>query len=131
MSSTQRNEKAHTAKKRPERIPLGQGSKLAMAERYIRPGYHCHLFLDKDGEIEAAKAAYYEHVKDDSGNSVKMPAGNGRTHYLMEIEDKYYHADMEAQQKMITDTTRQNVTVNKTAGEYSPEGHNTAVTRDI
>lgn len=129
MSS--RNEKAHAAKKRPTRIPLGQGSKLSLAEKYIRKGYHCHLFIDKDGELESAQAAYYEFVKDDEGNKVKMPAGNGRTHYLMEIEEQYYSDDMAAQQKMITDTTRQKITVNKAAGEYSPEGHKVAVTRDI
>ena len=131
MSNVKRNEKAHTAKNRPTRIPLGQGSKLAMAEKYIRKGYHCHLFLDKDGDLEAAQASYYDFVKDDEGNKVKMPAGNGRTHYLMEIEDEYYQQDMAAQQKMITDTTRRKITVKQAAGEYSPEGHKTAVTRDI
>jgi hypothetical protein len=130
-NNVQRNKTAHTAKKRPERIPLGQGSKLSVADQYIRDGFHCHLFLDNPGELESAERAYYEFVKDDQGEKVSMPAGNGRTHFLMEISNEYYNQDMANQQKMVTDTTRQNIAINKRAGEYSPEGHKTSVTRDI
>lgn len=131
MSKVSRDDKAHTANKRPKRIPLGQGSKLSLAERYVKKGFHHYLFLDKPGELESAQAAYYEFVKDENGDKVKMPAGNGLNHYLMCIPKKLYDEDMAAQQKMVTETTRQNVRVNQAAGNYSPEGHDSVVTRDI
>lgn len=130
MSS--RDNKAHAAKKRPQRIPLGQGSKLSLAEQYTNDkDFHYHLFLDKPGELEGAERAWYDFVKDDQGQNVKMPAGNGQNHYLMKIDKTLYHEDMANQQKLVTDTTRQKIAVNANAGEYSPEGHKSAITRDI
>lgn len=125
-----RDQKAHTPKGRPERVPFNQGSKLSVAKGIISPGYHGHWFIDKPGELESAKAAYYDYVMV-KGKKYKTPAGNGFTHYLMQIEQKYYDDDMAKQQKMVTETTRNAVKVKKSQGEYSPEGEELSVTRDI
>ena len=128
--SMTRDQKAHTPEGRPERVPFNQGSKLSVPKGIIKDGYHGHWFLDKPGEIESAQAAYYEFVK--VGNKkYSTPAGRGFTHYLMQIEQKYYDDDMVKQQKMVTKTTRQAVKVKKAQGEYSPEGEDLAVTREI
>ena len=127
-----RDSKAHAPKNRPERIKLGQGSKLALANAYATDKTkHYHLFLDNPGELEGAQGAWYEFVKNVDGDKVKIPAGNGLTHYLMAIPKKLYDEDMADQQKLNTDTTRRNVQVNKAQGNYSPEGHDSVVTRDI
>ena len=132
MSKLTRDKQAHAAVKRPTRIPLGQGSKLSLAENYATDKTkHYHLFLDKPGELEGAEKAWYDFVKDDSGNKVKIPAGNGLTHYLMSIPKKLYEEDMASQQTLVTETTKRNVRVNHAAGNYSPEGHDAVVTRDI
>ena len=127
--ATSREEAAHTPKNRPERVRLGQGSKMSVPECYKREGYHQYWFIDRPGDIEAATAAWYEFVKDDSGKKITTPAGNGNLHYLMEIDQKTYDEDMLAQQELITDTTRKAVKVKN--HEYSPEGHDAAITRDI
>lgn len=132
MSKVSRDDKAHTSAKRPKRIPLGQGSKLSLFDNYATDKTkHYYGFLDKPGELESVAAAYYEFVKDGNGDKVKIPAGNGLNHYLMYLPKKLYDEDMAAQQKMVTETTRQNVRVNQSAGNYSPEGHDSVVTRDI
>lgn len=125
-----RDQKAHTPEGRPERVPFNQGSRLSVAKGIIAPGYHGHWFIDKPGELESAKAAYYEFVKV-KGKKYTTPAGNGFTHYLMQIEQEYFDQDMTKQQKMVTKTTRQAVKVKKGQGEYSPEGEELAVTREI
>ena len=129
---TARDTKAHAAAKRPARIPLGQGSKLGLFDNYATDkSKHYYAFLDKPGELEGAQAAWYDFVKDANGEKIKIPAGNGLTHYLMAIPKKLYEEDMAAQQKLVTETTKQNVRINKSAGNYSPEGYDAVVTRDI
>jgi len=125
-----RDEKAHTPGGRPERVPFGQGAKLTVPKGIVKKGYHAHWFIDRPGELESAQAAYYEFVTVE-GKKYSTPAGQGLNHYLMQIEQKYYDQDMIKQQEMVTETTRQAVKVKKAQGEYSPEGEDLAVTRDI
>ncbi len=129
-----RDKQAHAAINRPTRIPLGQGSKLSLFDNYATDkAKHYYAFLDKPGELEGAESAWYDFVKDDSGEKVKLPAGNGLTHYLMAIPKKLYDEDMANQQKLVTSTTRENVRINTgdSARNYSPEGHDAVVTRDM
>lgn len=126
-----REDKAHSPKNRPDRIPLGQGSKLDVPACYKKPGMHYHWFIDRPGELEGAAAAWYEFVKDDQGKKITTPAGRGETHFLMCIDQETYLKDMAKQQEMVTNTTRQNVAVKKERGEYSPEGNDLAVSREI
>lgn len=124
-----RDQKANTPKNRPERVPFGQGSKLAIADRHVRKGYHAHLFLDKPGELEGARAAWYEFVLDENGKKITMPAGKGLTHYLMEIDQETYDEDMRKQQDLNDKKTQ---AINEVKpGEYSPGGKSSAITRDM
>lgn len=134
MSKISRDDKAHSAKKRPARIKLGQGSKLSLFDSYSTDkNKHYYGFLDKPGELESAVAAYYDFVKDDNGEKVKLPAGNGLTHYLMCIPKELYEEDMNDQQKLITAATKVKAKVDTgdVAKNYSPEGHDAMVTRDL
>ena len=124
-----REDKAHKSS-RPAQVPIGQGQKLKIAQRFVEKGYHYHWFLDRQGELEAAQAAWYEFVKDEKGEKVTVPAGKGDTHYLMRIDQQYYDEDMAKQQDMVTETTRRRIEVNRNAGEYSPEKAETAVIKD-
>ena len=124
-----RDSKAHEAKKRPARVKLGQGSKLAIANVYATDkSKQYHLFLDNPGELEGAVRAWWDYVVDDDGNKIKMPAGNGLTHYLMSMPKKMYEEDMAEQQELITATTRSKIKVK--GSNYSPEGYDSMVTRD-
>jgi len=124
-----RNDKAHTPKNRPERVPFGQGSKLAIADMYTKDkNFHYHLFIDRPGELEGAEAAWYEYVTKENGEKVSMPAGKGLTHYLMKIDMKTYQEDMAKQQKLVDNKTRSINTIK--SDQYSPGGHNTPMTKD-
>jgi len=126
-----REEKAHTPKKRADRIKLGQGTRLEIPACYKKKGFHYHWFIDRPGELEGAQAAWYEFLKDDNGNKITSPAGKGETHYAMYIDEETYKKDMFAQQAMVTAATQRNIEVKKDQGEYSPEGNANAITRDI
>lgn len=133
MGNQSREDKAHTPKNRPARVRIGQGGKLdipqSLKDEAKRKGLHLHWFLDKPGEIDNAKAAWYDYFTVD-GKKLTVPAGKGLTHYLMCIDQKLHDEDMAEQQKMVTDTTRQNVSVKTEQGEYSPTGEKQAVTKD-
>ena len=124
-----REEKAHQPKKRLERVKLGAQGKMDVPECYKKEGYFQYWFIDRPGDIEKAQAAWYEFVKDDAGNKITTPGGNGNTHYLMEIDRETYNKDMSEQQALNDQTT--NAAIKIKAGEYSPEGHDRAITRDI
>jgi len=121
---------AHINKNRPARIPLSAGNKLHVPESLRREGYHQYWAIDRKGEIEQMKAAWYEIVTDDRNEPVTVPAGNGDTHYLMEIEQKYYDEDMERQQKLNIDATAKQAQ-KLGDSEYVPQGHDNVATREI
>jgi len=130
-----RDEKAHKPEGRPERVPFNQGAKLSVPKHIMKGGWHYHWFVDKAGELEGAEAAWYQFVLVDN-KKYTTPAGEGangqpRTHYLMRIEDKHYKQDMAKQQEMVNKTMHDSIKVKKAKGEYSPEGEDSAVTRDI
>lgn len=132
-NNQRRVDKAHTPEKRPPRVRIGQGGKLDLPQSVKddakKRGLHLHWFLDKAGEIEGAKAAWYEHFEID-GRKFTVPAGEGKTHHLMCIKQELYDEDMAAQQELVTKTTHDAVKVKTDQGEYSPEGESQAVTRD-
>ena len=83
-----------------------------------------------EGMIEQMEAAWWEKVKDARGDHVTVPAGNGDTLYLMQIEQKYYDEDIELQQKRNIDTT---ATQAQSLGEdeYVPLGRQSVAEREI
>jgi len=123
-----RTEAAHTPANRPDRVPFAAGSKLDVASRFVKKGYHPYLFIDRPGEIEAAKAAWYEHVKNEHGENVTIPAGNDETHYLMQLPDEYFKADQKKEQDGID--ARMKTQVEIKSSEYSPESKDTALSKD-
>lgn len=125
-----RTEKAHGNKKRPARIPMAAGNKLHVPDHLKKEGYQQYWAIDRKGAIEQMEAAWWEKVKDERGESVTVPGGNGETHYLMEIEQKYYDEDIERQQKMNIDTTAKQA---QTLGdsEYVPGERSHVVEREI
>lgn len=132
-----REEAAHTPPSRAERAPrvqFGQGGKLVLPEAYKKPGFHQHWFVDEPGELEGAEAAWYEYILDEKGNKITTPAGNGLTHYAMEIDLATYNADQKAEQERLHKATQDAAKVG--TGQYSAngkgvEGVGTAVSREI
>jgi len=124
---TNRAVAAHTPKNRPARVPLGQGKRLDVPDHLKHDGFHQYWFIDRPGQIESAVSAWYDFVLDE-GQKVTRPAGNGETHYLMEIDQETYDKDMRVQQDLITETEKASFKVK--SKEYSPEGHGSAVTKD-
>jgi hypothetical protein len=108
---------------RPDRVPMRPGSKLNYNQR---EGYKYRWVESKPGNVEAAKAAYYDFVRED-GEPVKRPSG-ALYLYLMEIEEKYFLED----QKLMADQIRGSVDSAQelSAGEYLPEGRHHFIQKD-
>lgn len=125
-----RNTEAHANKKRPARIPLSAGNKLHVPESLREEGYHYYWAIDRKGEIEQMQAAWYEKVTDERNDAITVPAGNGDTHYLMRIEQKYHDEDITRQQNLNIDATAKQA---QSLGdnEYVPNGHDKVATREI
>ncbi len=117
----------HENKQRPPRVPMSSGNKLRAPKR---EGYQRYWAVDRPGDIEQMKAAWWDFVLDENGEKKTIPAGRGETHYLMEIEQKYYDEDRAAEQRRVTDTTMQQA---QTLGdsEYVPMGRKQVAERDI
>ena len=130
MSNQNRNTEAHTNAKRPARIPMSAGNKLHVPDSLRKEGYFYYWALDQKGQIEQMEAAYYEKVTDENKRHVTVPAGNGETHYLMCIEQKYYDEDIATQQKANIDATAKQAQ-GLGEEEYVPMGRKSVAERDI
>lgn len=120
MSNESRDQKAHKNKKRPDRIPLSSGNKLFVPAHIKKEGYQYYWEVDHPGRIEQLESAWWEKVRLDNGEFMTVPAGNGKTHYLMHIEQKYYDEDIDRQQKRNIDASaRQAQTLGDS--EYVPK----------
>lgn len=126
MSRNQTRAKAD----RPARVPMNASGKLTAPNRegYVR--YWTLRGPDHPGKVDQMVAAYWDFVKDEDGNHTEQPAGNGNTHVLMEIEQKYYNEDMAAQQAKEIDTTQGKLQALGDS-EYVPMGRKEVVEREI
>ena len=122
MSKNNRAVEAHAPKKRPARVRMGQGARLEVAAHLKRDGYFQYWFIDKPGQLEQAEKAWYEYVKDDSGKRLSVSAGEGLTHYLMEIPQNLRDEDMAAQEALNVGQEKASASVKHEKKEYSPEG---------
>lgn len=122
-----RPKRDHENQERPARIPMSAGNKLQAPKR---EGYQRYWALDRNGMLEQMKAAWWEFVLDGRGEKMTVPGGKGDTHYLMEIEQKFYDEDKAKEQQRVTDTT---MTQAQTLGqaEYVPKGRQQVAQRDI
>ena len=128
-SKQNREVRAHSAK-RPARIPMGSVSKLSVPDHLKEDGYFYYWAVDRKGAIEQMEQAWYEKVTDERGDLVTVAAGNGETHYLMRIEQRYYDEDMARQQALNTDAS--NATAQEVGEhEYVPMGRKSVVEREI
>ena len=118
----------HDNAERPKRIPMQAGQKLDYSA-YKREGYQLYLAIDKPGMLEQMQRAWWSFVQDDRGNKVTSPAGGGFTHYLMEIEQKYYDEDIAKQQASISETTKKAAQLKD--HEYVPDGKDGVLTREV
>ncbi len=125
-----RNAEAHANKNRPARIPLNAGNKLHVPDAIKEEGYHYYWGNTYKNGIGQLEAAWYEKGLDERGDPITVPAGNGDTHYLMRIEQKYYEEDIDRQQKMNIDATA--AQAQKLGdSEYVPQGQDKVATREI
>jgi len=125
-----RGEKAHTPKDRPERVPMSQGTRLHATKKEGYQRYWAKEGPSCPGALDKMKAAWWEFALDEGGRKITVPAGNGDTHYLMEIEQKYYDEDIAAQQARNIDATTANAQ-RLGEDEYVPMGQKSVVEREI
>lgn len=124
-----RVDQAHANKERPARIPMTAGNKLHVPESLKREGYQQYWQVDRKGAIEQMEAAWWEKVKNEKGDLVTVPAGNGEILYLMEIEKKYYDEDIQKQQDLNISTTNEQAQ-KLGESEYVPLGRNAVVQKE-
>lgn len=124
-----RTDQAHANKDRPARIPISAGGKLHVPESLKKEGYQQYWQVDAKGAIEQMQAAWWEKVQDERGD-ITVPAGNGDTLYLMEIEQQYYDEDIKRQQDLnISTTAKQAQKLGEE--EYVPMGRQQITEREI
>ena len=132
MSNQNKNraDTAHKNTQRPARIPMTAGNKLHVPDSLKKEGYQQYWQVDRPGVIDQMIAAYWEKVTDDNGKHVTVPAGEGDTLYLMQIEQQYYEEDMKRQQDLNINTT--NTEAQRLGdSEYVPMGKDKVVEREI
>jgi hypothetical protein len=121
---------------RPPRVRLTQGGKLDVAEHKLDDkNYRYYWFLDdpqKPGRIQAAIAAYWEHVTNSQGQAITRPAG-ANVHYLMRLPMEYALEDLELKREKVRATMDKEASLG--VNEYAPdqkgraEGGTSALTR--
>ncbi len=131
MSTTNsRSNNAHANKARPVRVPMSAGNKLHVGEEFKKEGFQLYWQVNKPGLIGQMERAWWAQVKDERGEVVTIPAGNGDMLHLMEIEQKYYDEDITKQQKQNLDTTTKQAQ-ELGDNEYVPLGRKSVTEREI
>lgn len=122
-----REEAAHSPN-RPARVSMHNTKKLEVPDSYLEAGYYHRWFKDRDGKIESAKAAYYEHATDENGN-VRKITFKSDTLYLMKLKQKYRDEDLLLKKQRVSATLEQQAAIKP--GEYAPNGGNSAITNTV
>lgn len=127
VGEASREDVAH-GKHRAPRVPMNTGDlALSVPDGTIPEGMVGHWFVDDDrGRIQAAKAAYWEHVTDSNGVNISRQSGPKRL-YLMALEEKYYKEDEELRMKNYRASIGENDTRDLGVDgieQYLPEGQN-------
>ena len=123
---TDRIEDAH-APERPARVPMSATLKLEFGSVTDDPNYHFHVFSSRDGRIEQAKQAWYEHVKDHNGDNIVRHSGP-HTQFLMKIHKKYWDADQVLKQKGLSAKIQAEQTL--APDEYLPDDRHHVLEKD-
>lgn len=126
-----REEAAHDPG-RPTRIPMGNALKLEVPESMKEKGFYYRFFQDRGGRINQAKAAHYEIVVDEQGNSFTRQSGPHQM-ILMRLPQKYRDEDLALKKKAVQATMDKEAQIGD--GEYAPgedgrpDGGTTAIRR--
>ena len=121
-----RTEQAHSAK-RPPRVAMGASLKLGYHGEMDTENYHYRWVSDRDGRVNQAKQAWYEHVKDHSGDNVVRHVGAYGQH-LMRVEKKYWVEDQELKQQKLAAKLQQEQVLK--ADEYLPDDRHHVLQKD-
>ena len=127
-----RGESAHEPEKRPERVPL-TGNLKTQFPLYKRDDkkYYYYVFVDypDEGNIEQAKAAYYEQCFYDDGTPC-IVRPKGLPHHLMRMPIEYKLQDELDRERERRATLGESNKIDTANGEYAPNGSNSAFTVD-
>ncbi len=121
-----REDEAHKPE-RPARVSMGATLKLDFGSLVDDANYHFRVISDRDGRVDQAKQAWYEHVLDATGEKVVRHSGP-YTQFLMKIKKEFWVED-------------QNLKLNKTIStlkaeqklapdEYIPDGNHHVLQKD-
>lgn len=119
--------KAHSAN-RPARVALSTQFRLSFPEAVDRDVWYYRVFSDRQGHIQSAKAAYYDHVTDSAGNNITRQGGPHKQ-YLMKIPMKYRLEDLKLKDSKILGTIvkeQQDIAPD----EYLPDGRQHVIEKD-
>lgn len=112
-----REEKAHSSG-RPPRISMNNMKKLEIPDGIMEAGYYYRWFQDRDGRINQAHAAYYEHVVDEQGNNYTRQSGP-YTMYLMRLLQEYRDEDNKLKKERVAATLDSEAQIGHQ--EYAPD----------
>jgi hypothetical protein len=114
---------------------MNAGKNLDVSPEYLDLEKFAYRFFAqnqvKGGRIEAAKAAWWEHVADKRGQNITRYS-SGDVMYLMKLERKYYLEDQERKRAKVRATMTKEASIGE--NEYAPtpdgkpEGGTSAVT---
>lgn len=122
LVSGSREEAAHSSGRAP-RISMGNVKKLEIPPSLLEAGYYYRWFQNKEGRIAAAKAAYYEQVVDEQGNSFTRQSGPYSMH-LMRLPQQYRDEDNALKRKRVAATLDQEASIG--VNEYAPDSQGRA-----
>lgn len=117
LVSGSREEAAHSSG-RPPRVSMSNMKKLEVPPGLMEEGYYYRWFQDKDGRVEQAKSAYYEHVVDEQGNNYCRKSGP-YTMYLMRLRQEYRDEDNVLKKKRVAATLEAEAQIGP--NEYAPD----------
>lgn len=103
---------------RPARVPMTNTLKLQYNHTLDLENYFYRWFRSENGRLDQAKAAYYEHVKDDQGGNV-IRAYRASEQYLMRIPLKYYKEDQKLKEDALKGKLKTEQELSK--DEYLPD----------
>ena len=112
-----REDAAHSSG-RPERISMSNMKKLEIPEGIKEEGFYYRWFQDRDGRLNQAKAAYYQPVVDEQGNSYTRNSGPYTLH-LMRLPQQYRDEDNQLKKQRVAATLEAEAHIGQ--GEYAPD----------
>lgn len=112
-----RQEKAHSSG-RPRRISMNNMKKLEIPDGIMEEGYYYRWFQDRNGRINQAHTAYYEHVVDEQGNNYTRQSGP-YTMYLMRLRQDYRDEDLKLKKERVEATLESEAQIGHQ--EYAPD----------